>query len=121
MTLPPRIRQPLKEAKLKRRFPAHQKWVRGHKCVLWKTGNCVGPITFFHVDRAGYKGVSIKVPDWFGLSMCQDHHNEYGLGPTTFEEKYKMDLVALAEEFALRSPKSYEMRMARQELEAFYA
>lgn len=121
MTLPPRIRQPPKESKLKRKFPAHQKWVRGHKCTLHETGNCTGPITFFHVDRAGYKGVALKVPDWFGISMCQGHHDEYGRGPTTFEEKYKIDLVDLADEFAFRSPKSYEMSIARKELEAFYA
>jgi len=46
-----------------------------------------------------------KPHDAFGISLCQTHHEEqHRIGGVSFGQKYKIDLWALAAEFARRSP-----------------
>ena len=48
--------------------------------------------------------------DIFGVSLCRAHHDEqHRIGALTFSKKYKIDLWALAAEFARRSP-DWQMR-----------
>jgi hypothetical protein len=57
-----------------------------------------------HVDHAGGKGMGIKVSDWAAVPLCSDHHAEYHRGARTFEATHRVDLVALADAYADRSP-----------------
>jgi hypothetical protein len=42
--------------------------------------------------------------DIFGVSLCRLHHGEHRIGARAFNEKYSIDLWALAAEFVRRSP-----------------
>jgi len=46
-----------------------------------------------------------KPDDSFAVSMCAAHHAEsHRTGERTFQERHQVDLLALAQEFADRSP-----------------
>lgn len=98
MTLPGRRTRPKMGCRdgIRRTFPAHRAWVRRHCCVV--TGCNAGPIQFCHVKSRGAGG-----GDWYGVSMCLEHHDEQHKGIKTFERKYAIDLYALAAEFAART------------------
>lgn len=50
-------------------------------------------------------GKDQKPHDAFGVSLCRVHHDEqHRLGAHAFSRKYRIDLWALAGEFAERSP-----------------
>jgi hypothetical protein len=88
----------------RRAYPAHRKFVRGHDCVV--EGCPDGPIEFAHV-RLGAKdnGKGIKPHDCYGVSLCHAHHAEsHSHGEATFQRKYAIDLIAVALEFAAKSP-----------------
>ena len=86
-----------------RRFPAHCAWVRGHACSV---PDCTAAdIECAHVRRGTDGGAGVKPSDWWTLSLCAAHHAEqHRLGEAAFEQRYGLDLVALAELFARRSP-----------------
>jgi hypothetical protein len=49
--------------------------------------------------------MGIKPSDKWTVSLCQLHHQEqHQIGQRQFEERYQIDLAALAQEFARRSP-----------------
>lgn len=62
------------------------------------------PIECAHIRRANNSGTSIKPSDAFTVSLCKAHHEESHRGDQTFERKYGLDLMALAQEFYLKSP-----------------
>jgi hypothetical protein len=104
MPLPPK-RKPARsgiERAPQREWPRHRKFVRSHACSVPGCEN--GPIEFAHIRTAANAGTSIKPADWNGVSLCRDHHAETHRGERTFEAKYKIDLKALAAEFARKSP-----------------
>lgn len=130
MTLPPRIRGPRAKAdrramgldemygehtkarearppKVKRRSPAHCNFVRDHDCCV--PGCTARPIEVAHVRRNGSGAMSQKPSDRYTVSLCRDHHAESHRGERTFEERYGIDLWALAAEFVRRSPKRKEL------------
>ena len=124
MTLPPRIRgprskaarraegyeiedAPKREPKVKRRSPAHCNFVRDHDCCV--PGCTARPIEVAHVRRNGSGAMGQKPSDRYTVSLCRDHHAESHRGERTFEERYGIDLWALAEEFVRRSPKRKEL------------
>lgn len=50
-------------------------------------------------------GIALKPSDRWVISLCVHHHMEqHRLGELTFEKKYGLDLVELAETYARRSP-----------------
>lgn len=102
MTLPQRINQHEVRGKPKLRSPAHRAWVREHHCSV--PGCFDMPIECAHVRRASTAGTGIKSSDAYCLSLCAAHHRESHMGEQTFERKYKLNLMALAEEFYRRSP-----------------
>jgi hypothetical protein len=67
-------------------------------------------IEFAHLRSATNVGTAQKPHDMFGISLCRVHHDEqHCLGAAAFGRKYRIDLWALAAEFARRSP-DWEMR-----------
>ena len=66
----------------------------------------------FKAASAANAGKGQKPHDIFGVSLCRSHHDEqHHLGTRAFNRKYRVDLWALAAEFARRSP-DWEMRAA---------
>ena len=116
MTLPPRLpKKKRREQQL--RCPAHLAWVRSHYCCV---PDCRRqPVVAAHVRTAGK---SLKAGDDETISLCatsidgnmlsEGHHEEqHRLGIPAFERKYRLDMRALAMEFASRSPALKRMRM----------
>lgn len=89
-----------------RSFPGHLKWLRGRPCACAARhgSSCEGKIEAAHVDRAGGKGVSLKVADYHAVPLCSAHHAEYHRGAATFEVVRGIDLVVAAERYAAASP-----------------
>lgn len=110
MKLPAR-RKPLRSGirrEPKRKWPRHEKWVRGHTCSV---PDCTGtPIEFAHVRSAANAGTGLKPHSAFGVSLCFAHHREqHNDGVETFQRRHKIDLFALAAAFVRASP-DVEMR-----------
>lgn len=102
MALPPRIKRKSDKADAGKRSPAHRAWVRGHACSV--PGCTDMPIECAHIRRANNSGTGFKPSDAFTVSLCKEHHAESHRAEKTFERKYGLDLMALAQEFYLKSP-----------------
>ena len=111
MTLPARIKPEPMGREKRIRSPAHLKWVREHACVV---DGCDGrPIEAAHVRLGAHAGMGQKPDDSVTVSMCTAHHAEsHRVGERTFQERYRLDLLALAREFAERSP--HKAKLARR-------
>ena len=49
--------------------------------------------------------MGLKPSDKWVISLCSHHHAEqHRIGEASFEQRYQLDLIALAREFARRSP-----------------
>lgn len=85
-----------------RTCPAHRAWVRRHCCSV---PGCVRtPIECAHVRSGTDGGVGVKPSDKWAISLCAYHHRQqHHIGEAAFEARYKIDLKALAAEFARRS------------------
>ncbi|QGN56544.1 hypothetical protein GKE62_17800 [Novosphingobium sp. Gsoil 351] len=58
-----------------------------------------------HVRTGTDGGIALKPSDRWTISLCRAHHAEqHQIGEPAFEIRYGLDLVALAEVFARRSP-----------------
>lgn len=83
-------------------FQTHRAFVRGHDCSV--LGCKAGPIEFAHLRTAANSGMGLKPPDWFGVSLCQDHHRRaHDAGHETMARENGMTLDRLfqiAAEFA---------------------
>lgn len=88
------------------RCPAHLAWIRGFACILHKTGECDDSrIEAMHVDYAGDKGMARKTADRHAVPACGYHHKmQHRIGWRTFEARFGIDALELANEFAARSP-----------------
>lgn len=102
-TLPARIKDASPTRQKPVRSPAHRRWVREHGCCV---PGCNGrPIEFAHVRSGTDGGMGMKPSDKWGISLCTPHHLEqHNIGERPFEARHKIDMKALAEEFARRSP-----------------
>ncbi len=86
----------------KREWPKHRAWVRKHMCCV--PGCDQGPIEFAHVRTGTDGGTSLKPNDIWGISLCREHHAEsHQHGEATFQQKYRIDLKAIAAEFAAKT------------------
>lgn len=102
LRLPRRVKQP-KPRRSRRSFPAHRAWVRSHECCV--PGCTAQPIECAHVRSGTDGGTALKPSDRWVISLCGHHHAEqHVMGEGAFQEKYQLDLLALAEEFARCSP-----------------
>jgi hypothetical protein len=105
--LPKRLATNSTKADTGRRSPAHRAWVRGFACSV--PGCQLRPIECAHVRRANNRGTGIKPSDAFTVSLCREHHDESHRGERTFEAKYGLDLLALAQEFFRASPHRHKL------------
>lgn len=99
--LPPRLK-PVPKVK-RMRCPAHLAWVRTFACSV---PGCAGkPIEAAHVRTGTDGGVGMKPGDQWAISLCSMHHRKQHLwGERTFGQAFKIDMKALAQEFAAKSP-----------------
>ncbi len=100
MRLPPK-RKPIRSGILRvpnRAWLKHRRFVRSHACCV--TGCAQDPIDFAHTTSRGAGG-----GDETGVSLCREHHAEqHTIGIDTFQQKYGLDLLALAAAFVRASP-----------------
>lgn len=67
------------------------------------------PIECAHVRRANNSGTGFKPSDAFTVALCRDHHRESHQGEKSFERKYGLDLLALAQLFYRKSPHRHKL------------
>ena len=102
-TILPRRRTRARSPRAGRTCPAHRAWVRRHHCCV--AGCLQHPIECAHVRRGTDGGQALKPSDRWTISLCHFHHAEqHRIGEPAFEQRYALDLYALAEAFARRSP-----------------
>nr|WP_295838139.1 putative HNHc nuclease [uncultured Azospirillum sp.] len=105
MALPARIkRDTAGTGREKRaRSSAHLKFVRSHQCSV---PGCKGmPIEAAHVRTGTDGGIGMKPSDNWTISLCREHHQEqHAIGEPAFETRHRIDMKALAREFAAASP-----------------
>ena len=107
VSLPNKIRARPK-AGASRSCPAHRAWIRRHHCCVPDCKRL--PIECAHVRSGSDGGMGLKPSDRWAISLCVYHHREqHQLGERKFEHKHGIELVALAEEFARRSPHSLKL------------
>jgi hypothetical protein len=91
-----------------RNCAGHRAWVRRHACSV--RGCNLSPIECAHVRCGTDGGAGLKPSDRWVISLCTQHHREqHNLGEKRFGDKYSIDLVELATEFARRSPFSWKL------------
>jgi Putative HNHc nuclease len=84
-------------------WPRHRRFVRSHACCV--TGCEATEVDFAHLRSAANAGKDLKPFDWFGVSLCRQHHDQqHTQGVETFQRHHGIDLWAIAAEFASRSP-----------------
>lgn len=85
------------------RCPSHLKWVRGFRCCV--PGCDARPIEAAHVRTGTNGGTGMKPDDIWVISLCRHHHSEqHRVGEKLFEAAFKINMKALAQEFAAKSP-----------------
>ena len=102
MTLPPLLpKKPRRSSRV--RCEAHLRWIRKHACCV---PGCDGTIIEAAHVRVGTDGsMGEKPSDKWAISLCWQHHRiSHSHGEMSFESDHNLDLKALAEEFAQRSP-----------------
>jgi len=104
----PRLQPRAVRERTNRSCAGHRAWVRRHRCSV--RGCSRTPIECAHVRRGADGGAGMKPSDKWAVSLCIYHHREqHQIGERAFEEKYSLDLVTLAGEFARRSPLSHKL------------
>lgn len=93
------------------RSAAHCNFVRSHECCVPECGR--RPIEVAHIRVGTGAGMAQKPSDYFTISLCQAHHSEQHRGERSFEVKHGLDALALADEFARKSPRAAEIRVHR--------
>lgn len=107
-SLPARLKRPRRKVS-PRVCQAHRAWVRRHHCSI--PGCLRRPIECAHVRSGTNGGTGLKPADCWLISLCRYHHAEqHRLGETSFAARYELDLIALAREFASRSPHAGKLR-----------
>lgn len=100
------------------RSAKHCNFVRGHECCV---PGCQGrPIEVAHLRVGTDAAMGRKASDFYTLSLCADHHrrgldSEHTLGFETFQHRHRIDMHALAAEFAEKSPVAAEIRQNKRE------
>jgi hypothetical protein len=110
MRLPNKLKRPEMglRARAQKIWPRHRRWVKAHGCCV--PGCAAHSVDFAHLRSAANAGTGQTPHDIFGVSLCRVHHDEqHRIGADAFGKKYRIDLWALAAEFARRSP-DWEMR-----------
>ncbi len=95
----------------KREWPRHRKFVRSFVCAV---PGCGQPSVCAHLRTAANAGTGLKPGDWETVPLCHEHHAEQEGRTASFCKKYGVDLWAVAEELARKSPDA-AMRKAMNE------
>lgn len=102
MALPARIDRKSHKQDAGKRSPAHRAWVRGHACSACGS---TAAIECAHVRNGTGGGMSMKPSDRWCVSLCHDcHAQQHQMGEQSFERFAGINLKAMAEEFARKSP-----------------
>ncbi len=112
--LPRRIPKPAKRA-TRWRSQAHCNFVRSHECSV---PGCASdtPTEVAHLRVGGGAGMGQKPDDWHTISLCRDcHRMQHAMGERSFARVNNFDVVALAAEFAAKSPRAAEIRTIQHE------
>ena len=105
------VRTPLQKV-----WPRHRRWVKAHGCCV--PGCLARHVDFAHLRSAANAGAGQRPHDIFGVSLCRTHHDEqHRIGAEAFSDKHKIDLWAVAAEFARRSP-DWRMRASLKLVDA---
>jgi len=111
--LPPKRQRPRSgiERGPQRVWLRHRRFVKSLCCCV-----CNAPfVDFAHIRSAADSGTGLKPPDWRGVPLCRNHHREqHEAGQGTFEDRYHIDLDALAAQLVAKSPDA-KMRLAMME------
>lgn len=111
--LPKRIPKPAKPDK-RYRSPSHCAFVRSHACC--RCGKMEN-IEVAHVRSGTDGGMGFKPGDYWTISLCGGangcHAIQHRIGEPEFENRYGIDMKALAREFVKASPKRRELEEAR--------
>lgn len=102
----PKVRSGIERAP-RREWPKHRQWLRGFQCVVPGCDNRQIECCHVRITDGPDTGAGIgqKPHDAFTVPMCSQHHDQsHNVGTATFERMYRVNLLALAREFASRSP-----------------
>lgn len=110
MTLPPRnFAKRGRDGRL--RSPQHLAFVRSHLCVAWEAAyraghsSCYGKVEAAHLrDLAPLGHGGPKPADLFTIALCARYHRESEKREQAWQAERRLDLMALALEFAAKSP-----------------
>ena len=105
--LPPRLpKKPKRTSRV--RCPAHLKWVREHACSAC---GATEQIQAAHIRSSSDGGMAVKPGDQWAVSLCHPcHARQHMVGEAEFQMEWDIDLVALALEFAKKSPRLSPLR-----------
>lgn len=95
------------------RSPSHLAWVRGHECAALGLTQveCCGRMEAAHVRTGTDGGTGKKPSDCFSIPLCTSHHLiQHQLGESAFEERYGINMKAIAQSLAQRSPHLRKLR-----------
>lgn len=100
--------------KYRRRFPAHLRWVRRHRCEACDRQD---NIVAHHVRLQSDGGMGIKPSDFFALPLCSECHRElHDHGEKRFENnsmyRWKNGMREKALWFAEGSPEHPQMKQS---------
>jgi hypothetical protein len=102
LQFPSTVRSP-KKPNVVRSCSGHRAWVRKHHCSV--RGCTRIPIECAHIRTGTDGGLGLKPSDRWCISLCAWHHAEqHRIGEQRFGDKYDLDLLTLASEFARRTP-----------------
>lgn len=110
--LPPLLHRK-RRRELRLRCPPHLAWVRKHACCV---PGCFGTdIEAAHVRQGTDGGIGLKPGDEWVISLCRhDHQLQHRHGEDWLEQTFRIDMKALAREFAAASPALRRMRAKEQ-------
>ena len=117
MTLPPRCQKKPAKVSTMIRCPGHLVWLRGFQCIVRGCKN-EPAVEAAHVRVGTDGGTGMKPSDIWAVPVCRTHHRFgayaiHTIGERQFEREFRLDLRALAQEFAAKSP-----ALARQRAKA---
>ena len=86
------------------RCSGHRRWIRGFECTV-VSQTCEGKIEAAHVRTGTDGGMGLKPGDNWVIPLCARHHNlQHAMGEMTFEQRYKIDMRAIAKRLWDMSP-----------------
>lgn len=91
------------------RSSIHKAWIRKQPCVCrgskFDEWMCGGPVEAAHFRSATGGGMGLKPGDQWTFPACNGHHRiQHQVGERTFQAMCRLDLRAICQSYAARSP-----------------